>query len=182
MKTTQKIKSMLLSLVLLGFCNIVNAQRPETSISYVNLDEIILSPIKNVTYYNAVHDSYAAKGVINLETAAASYDISSSDLYGKYESYLFIFKNHLGKIMAIYDNEGELVKSVEKFENIQLSEKVRLSLLSEYPGWRLNSTVFKVKYANNKDVERVYHLQIVKDDKKLNLKVNCDGDVLSSRN
>lgn len=181
MKTMKKVKLLLVGLAIIGLSNLVNAQTPETTIAYVDLDEIILSPIKNVTYYDAVYDPSASAGVKGLETAAAKFDITSSDLYGKYESYLITFKNHAGNIRAVYNNDGELLKSIERFENVKLTEKVRLSLLDKFPDWKLNSTVFRVKYANNRDLERTYHLQITKGSDKMNIKVDGDGEILRAK-
>ncbi|WP_299390638.1 hypothetical protein [uncultured Gelidibacter sp.] len=174
------MKTILIGLAFISFSNFVHSQTPETSTNRVKLDEVIISPIKNVSYYKAVYDPYAAKGVKDLETIVAKHDVSASDVYGNYDSYMFIFKNSVGKIVTMYDKDGELLTSIEKFKDIQLPEKVRLALLSKYPGWGLNSTVFRVKYAHNKDVEKAYYLQIQKGTDKLNVKVNCDGDVLKS--
>lgn len=174
------MKTIVIGLAFLSFSNIVNSQTPETSVNRVKLNEVIISPIKNVSYYNAVYDPYTAKGVKDLETIVAKHDVSASNEYGNYDSYIFIFKNNVGKIVTMYDKDGELLSSVEKFKDIQMPEKVRLALLSKYPGWRLNSTVFRVKYVHNKEVEKAYYLQIIKGADKLNVKVNCDGDVLKS--
>ncbi|MBJ7879953.1 hypothetical protein [Gelidibacter salicanalis] len=175
------MKKMLIGVVILGLTNLVQSQSTETSISRVKLKEVLISPIKNTSYYDAVYDPYAAKEVRDLETVVAKYDISVSEISGKkFNSYTVMFSNNIGKIITIYDKDGVLLKSVEKFKNVRLPEKVRVSLSSKYPGWRLDQTVFRVKYANNKGVDRAYHLQIKKGKEKLNLKVTCEGHILKS--
>ncbi|MBJ7879952.1 hypothetical protein [Gelidibacter salicanalis] len=85
------MKTLLIGIALLGLTILVNSQSLAPYIAHVNLKEVIVSPIKHISYYDAVHHSYAAKGIRNWDTIDTKYDISTSELYGRFDSYIFMF-------------------------------------------------------------------------------------------
>ncbi len=175
------MKAMLIGLSILGFTNLSSAQNLKHNVSYVHMDEIVVSPMKNVSYYNSVYNPYASKEVIMLESDASNYDVSNSKIFNNtIETYKVWFENTEGSILAVYDTDGELINSVEKFEHARLPESVRLTLKNSYPDWTLNSTVYRVNYFKGKDVKKVYNIQLKRDREKVNLKIDCQGVILRS--
>lgn len=87
-----------------------------------------------------------------------------------------------GNILAKFNDEGELLNSKEEFKGILLPKSVVETLRVTYPDWRLNSTEYWVKYNLDKDVIRMYEVQLTKGNKKMKLKIDCKGVILNLKN
>ena len=56
-----------------------------------------------------------------LEEKVAMFDLRSSEYYNdEYDTYYVSFYIPDGKILAAYDKEGKLVRTIEKFKNVKL--------------------------------------------------------------
>lgn len=175
------MKTLLIGLSILGLTHLSHAQKPESHVNKVHLEEIVVSPMKNGDYYASVHDPHASSKVGLLEEQARNFDIKTLDFYNTtFDYYEIMFTTNEGEVIAVYDDNGDLVKAVEKFEDVQLPEDVRKTLSRDYPEWRLNSTVYRVHYYNNKADKKIYNIQLKKDGDKINLKIDCKGAILHS--
>lgn len=174
------MKTMLIGLSFLGLTSLSNAQNPAVNVGHVQLDKVVVSSVKNARYYNSVYSPHASVFVNQLESEAGKYDIKKSALFAgnTYNEYTVMFKNSHGKIIAMFDENGELYKSVERFEDVLLPERVRTTLLENYPDWMLRETVYRVNYFKGKDVKKIYKVEIYKGDDKIDLKINSEGVIL----
>lgn len=175
------MKTLLIGLSILGLTNLSHAQKPEPHVSKVHLEEIVVSPVKNGDYYISVNDPHASSKVGLLEEQTRNFDIKTLDFYNTtFDNYEVMFTANEGEVIAVYDDNGDLVKAVEKFNDVKLPEDVRKTLRRDYPDWRLNSTVYRVKYFKGEDVKKIYNVQLKKDGEQINLKIDCKGAILHS--
>jgi hypothetical protein len=175
------MKTILVGLTLLGLTNLAYSQSPANQVNTVKLEEIVVSPMRNVSYFNSVNEQNSSVHVKKLQSEASNYDITTSKVFNNtFESYEVLFKSTYGSIIASYDSKGELLNSFEKFVEVLLPEKVVKTLKSNYSDWKLNSTTYLVNYYNNREVKKVYQVQLKKDAKKMNLKIDSNGIILNS--
>ncbi|MBJ7879951.1 hypothetical protein [Gelidibacter salicanalis] len=166
----------------LGLTSLMNSQSFTSQVDQVALNEVVVSPFKNPSYMDAVYEPNAPTQAKMLESEVGKYDITSATVYSKnHMNYDVLFECAYGNILASFNADGELLNSYEKFEGIRLPETVRIALRDSYPDWKLNTTEYRVKYNMNKDVKRVYEVQLIKDNKKMNLKIDCKGVILNPK-
>ena len=112
-----------------------------------------------------LHHQDAAEPVKLLSQKAASYDLENSILlkadYEKLEFYVQ-FKIPEGEILVVYDNEGEIIRTSEKFIDISLPLSVSNAIVDKYPGWIISSDIYKVKYVKDGEINKTYDLFIEK--------------------
>lgn len=97
-----------------------------------------------------------------------NFDLKSLDLTD-YDEVEVEFKNNKGFLLATYDNNGELKKTYQKFEDINLPMAVWRDIYRDNIGWsmvsnqyiasgklnKLDKQKYKVKLVNGKEVKRV---------------------------
>ncbi|MBT8302876.1 MAG: nicotinate-nucleotide adenylyltransferase, partial [Bacteroidia bacterium] len=96
----------------------------------------------------------------------------------KFEAYEVIFKETDGKIVATYDQNGKILSSMERFSNVVLPTKVRNAIYESYPGWNLHKDTYLVSYYVDRDVKKIFKIQLRKDRERKNLKVDVDGNII----
>ena len=157
------MKNLIIGLIITGFTTIGFAQ------DSVNEFEIALEEVEvlgvNYKYLNAIGYRDAAEPVKLLAQKAASFDLKNSDIYDnedKEQDYSVSFKIPEGKILAIYDNEGEIIRTSEKFKDISLPLSVCNAIVERYPGWKIRSDIYRVSYVKDGALNRTYKLFIEK--------------------
>ena len=156
---------------------------PEEEISIPEI-EILLPEVEvrsiNYKYINSVGTSEVAIPVKMLEKKVANFDILNSKYYLAEEPFHYaLFKIPEGKILAVYNNEGEIVRTSEKFKDIPLAFCISNAVVDKYPGWRITGDIYLVKYkSKNNTTSKVYTLFIEKDGKKKKLKTDEKGNIL----
>jgi hypothetical protein len=165
------MKKAVIGLLFLGLASLAFSQEPEGKAQEVELEGVtVTSP--NFNYLNSVQDKNTPEIVKVLERKAASFDLKESPIYNRIdEAYEVFFSNSKGKIVATYDNDGQILSSFEKFGDVVLPVPVRNTIFADYPDWKVNSNAYAVSYYRHKGVKKTYHFQISKNDKKKNLKL-----------
>jgi hypothetical protein len=147
------------------------------------LPEVIVNFV-NYKYISQVgsEDPDSSMNVKLLEREVANYDIKNSDLYqlyqDEYDLYSVSFYIPDGRIVAAYDKNGKVLRTIEKFKNIKLPSTVLESVRGRYPGWILAKDVYRVYYHNEKGAFKEYKIILKKEDKRLKIKVNENGEIL----
>ncbi len=142
------------------------------------LSEVVVRPM-NYKYLNAADSKVAAIPVKMLERAVAAYDVTEADFYqDDFDFYTVSFFIPDGKIVAVYDGTGQVVRTIEKFENIALTDAVKNAVLDRFPNWTVTKDVYRVTYSDNKGANKIYKLILVNGDKKMRVKVNDEGTFL----
>ncbi|WP_370480099.1 nicotinate-nucleotide adenylyltransferase [Tamlana flava] len=146
------------------------------------LSEVIIAPL-NYRYLNAVNTEDTDSAVKLLEEKVAMYDLKGSELYDdEYETYTVSFYIPEGIILAAYDKDGKVIRTIEKFQNVKLPIAVQNSINRRFPNWKLEKDIYFVTYhLDNDDASKVrkqYKMTLRNDDEVIRIKANEDGDFL----
>ncbi len=134
----------------------------------------------NYKYLNSVNTEEAASIPVEmLERKVAAFDYKSSDFYqDDYDLYHITFFIPKGKILAAYDKDGKLVRTAEKFKNINLPMAVKKAVLDRFPEWSITKDIYLVNYHEDRGVNKKYKLKLENGDKILRIKVDEKGEFL----
>ncbi len=166
------MKTFFFSIFVLGcfvYSNSQTVELPETIIS-INSD-----------YLNSVDTENSCSYVQKLEQALLNYDHSElSDLYDSdNDIYKVIFKLPEGKIIASFNKDGKIVKTLEKYNNIRLPLSVTQAITEKYPNYAIVEDVYVVKFHCDVDaIQQEYTVKIKKEDTILTLKTNEKGEFI----
>ena len=168
------MKKVILGLLVLGLTTQSYAQIVQVE----ELSEVIVTAV-NYKYLNAADSKDIAVPVKLLQRKAAAYDVKASDLYDDdYDYYTVSFFIPEGKIVAVYDDEGKILKTIEKFKDIRLPDAVGAALIERFPNWTVVDDVYIVKYSDKKGANKTYKLKLENGDKRMKVKVDETGAFL----
>jgi hypothetical protein len=132
-----------------------------------------------MSYLNSVQDETLPEFVKNLENKAARFNITESPVYDEdFEAFEVIFSHSNGSIIATYDGKGKIMETTEKFKNVTLPFKVRNKIYIKNPGWTIHTDAYLVNYYHHKGVEKTCMVQLRKDGKRKNLRIDMEGNTL----
>ena len=166
------MKKLIISLFVIGltiqtFGQITTETLPEVEIVAVNYK-----------YLKDMGSKYAAEPVKFLERKAAAFDLKNSDIYNdEYDEYTVSFYIPEGTILAAYNRDGEIIRTAEKFKDIDLPLDVINSVWREHPGWKIKGDVYLVTYHHKKGVTKKYKLLLEKGDKRMRVKTDELGNI-----
>ncbi len=134
----------------------------------------------NYKYLSETDAEDEALPVELLQRKVATFDIKSSDIYDdEYDHYEVAFYIPEGKILAAYDKEGKVLRTVEKFKNIKLPVAVSKSIQKRFPGWSVTKDVYLVNYNDRSGTaKKMYKLRLENGDKLIKVKTDDEGKFL----
>ncbi|MEY4930661.1 MAG: hypothetical protein RI909_1385, partial [Bacteroidota bacterium] len=102
------------------FVGLALAATTAQTLAQVMLPEIIVRAT-NYKYLNAMNTDEVAQPVSMIEQYAAAYDIKGTTFYeDDHDNYFISFLIPEGKILAAYDKDGTLLRTVEKYKNVDV--------------------------------------------------------------
>ncbi len=115
-----------------------------------------------------------------LQRKVATYDIKSSDIYNdEYDHYEVAFYIPRGKILAAYDKDGKVLRTVERFKDVKLPDMVMKSVMKRFPGWTVTKDLYLVNYHDKKGVtKKMYKLRLENGDQLIKVKTDDEGNFL----
>jgi hypothetical protein len=135
----------------------------------------------NYKYLNDVGDSEVATPVKILENKVANFDLINAEFYiNETLDYNVYFKIPEGKISAIYNGEGEILRASERFKDISLPLPVANAVGDNYPEWRISGDIYLVTYRRNKGANKMYKLLLEKDGNKKRVKTDENGKFIQN--
>ena len=168
------MKKFILSLLVIGLTSQVYSQITKLE----ELSEVVVTAV-NYKYLNQTDNKEAAVPVQMLQRKVAAYDVTTKDYYqDDYDYYTVEFYIPDGKIVAAYDPNGKILRTIEKFKDIKLPNAVTKALLDRFPNWTVASDVYRVTYSEQKGAKKVYQLKLENGDKIMKIKMNEDGEFL----
>lgn len=167
------MKKIILALFVFGFLNLSFSQVKEEK-----LEEVVVTAV-NYKYLSSVAGKDVAFPVKLLERKAAAWNPKESDLYeDEYDFYTISFYIPQGKVVAAYDKNGEILRTIEKFRNVKLPDAVRNAVVDRFPGWDIVEDVYLVKFNDKKGTSKKYKVKLKNGDQTLKIKLNEDGEFL----
>lgn len=168
------MKKFIIGLFVIGLTSQVFAQVPKVE----QLSEVVVTAI-NYKYLNAIDSKEVAIPVKMLERKAAAYNVQDADFYSDdYEFYTVSFYIPEGKIVAAYNPEGEIIRTIERFEDVKLPTAVRDAVAERFPNWAIVKDVYRVTYNQDKGANKSYKLKLKNGDKTMRVKIDDTGEFL----
>jgi len=178
------MKNLILLFISAFTMSLINAQ--ETSIS--DIDSVVIndqySVVKkdnkafitkalNFNYLTNIKANEASFIVAQLQRLVANFDIKTSSVYDNSEAatYNVVFKNNQGEIVATYNNEGKILSTVEKYEDVVIPVNLRIAISKQFPGWAFQSNIYLISYTENNGISKKYKIKINKGKHKKTLKL-----------
>lgn len=164
------MKKLVLGLLALGFT---------TQFTFSQVEELpAVSLDVNEKYLNAVESEVEPIKVRLLEKEVAYFNLKASDFYNEdvpiYKVYFHIPE---GRIMAFYNQDGEIINTIEKFQNVDLPESVITALAERYPLWTVSKDRYVVHYNDVTGVTKnEFKVKLKNGDRRLTVNVNHNGD------
>lgn len=145
----------------------------------IDLPEVEIVAV-NYKYINDVGEPNAAQPVKLLQREVAAFDLKNSEYYeDEYDNYFISFYIPQGKILASYDKEGNVLRTVEKYKNITLPTVVAESIVKNYSGWKIAENAYLVNYHDRKGVtKKEYKILLEKDNRRMRIKTDENGNML----
>lgn len=161
---------LLMAVCALGFVSSGFSQQPLPEITVV---------AANYKYLKTVNGKEVAIPVRRLQRVAASYDIKNSEFYEEdYDSYFISFYLPEGQILAAYDKNGKLIRTAEKYKNVQLPSTVTKAVAERFPNWGVTKDIYLVNYyEQNGTAVKKYKLLLQNGSKRIRIQVNEQGEI-----
>lgn len=167
------MKNIILGLFLLGLTTQIYAQNPVETLEEVTLVNT------NYKYLSSTDADDIAIPVTQLEIKAATFNVKNLDIYtDEYEFYDVYFIIPDGKILATYDKDGKIIRTAEKYKNVDLPTPVLLPLAKRFPMWSIEKEAYIVNYHDTGKTKKVYKLTLVNGDKRIKVKIDDKGKFL----
>ncbi len=148
------------------------------TLAQIVLPEIIVRAA-NYKYLNAMNPEDAAQPVSMIEQYAAAYDIKGTAFYeDEYDNYFISFFIPEGKILAAYDKNGALIRTIEKYKNVDVPRAVKQAVANRYPKWAITKDVYLVNYQAQGATTKQYKLVLENGDKRMRVKITDTGEFL----
>ena len=148
------------------------------SFAQVMLPEVNVIAV-NYKYLNAADTKDAVLPIKRLEQEAAVFNVKNSAFYeDEYDTYFVSFYIPEGNVLAAYDKDGKLLRTVEKFKNVAIPVAVRQSVAKRFPQWSISKDVYLVNYHDSRGVTKRYKLLLENGDKRIKVKVDEKGDFI----
>jgi hypothetical protein len=161
------MKKLILGLLVFGLTSQMFSQ-------VVTLPEVEITAV-NYKYLSAVDSEEMDFNVKFLEEKVAMFDLKNADFYiDDYGIYQVRFYIPNGFILAAYDRNGKIIRTIEKFKDVKLPSAVRNAIFERFPDWGLKKDVYKVTY-NQQGSKKVYKVVIQKGDEVLRLYTDENG-------
>jgi hypothetical protein len=168
------MKKFILSLLAIGLFSFVYSQE----VKLEELSEVVVEAV-NYKYLNTTDNKVAAVPVKMLERKAAAYDVTTKDYYqDNYDYYSVSFVIPDGKLVAVYGPDGKILRTIEKFKDIQLPDAVRTALQDRFPSWEIVKDVYRIRYDDRKGALKNYKVKLQNGDKTMRVMMSEEGEFL----
>lgn len=144
----------------------------------VSLPEIEIAAV-NYKYLSAVDSEDIDIDVKMLQEKVAQFDLKNSDYYvDEYHTYQVTFFIPDGNILVAYDNDGNIIRTVERFKNVKLPIVVKKSIAERYPSWIFKKDIYRVTY-NQEGSKKEYKVILEKGNEIVRVKTDENGNFLN---
>jgi len=168
------MKRFILSLLAIGLISFVYSQE----VKLEELSEVVIEAV-NYKYLNTSDNKVAAVPVKMLERKAAAYDVTTKDYYqDNYDYYTVSFVIPDGKLVAVYDPDGKILRTIEKFKDIPLPVAVSKALQDRFPNWEIVQDVYRIRYEDRKGALKNYKVKLQNGDKTMRVMMSEEGEFL----
>lgn len=135
---------------------------------------------RNYKYLDDVSKPGVAKSVEHLQRVAMEYDVRDSEYYeDEHDRYFISFFIPEGKVLAAYDDKGNILRTVERYRNVAVPRVVSDAIARNYKGWKMAKNQYRVNYHDQTGVTRnEYRILLEKGNRRMRIKTDEDGNVI----
>ncbi|WP_142786305.1 nicotinate-nucleotide adenylyltransferase [Changchengzhania lutea] len=163
------MKKLMLGLFLMGLTTQIFAQDP------TQLPEVVI--VHNYKYLNSVNSEDVAIPVEKLQLKVSDFNVKNLDIYSdEYDLYDVYFIIPEGKILASYNNEGDLLSTAERYKDINLPSPVLKSIVNRFPNWSISKNVYLVNYHDTGNIRKLYKITLENGKQRIRVKVDDQGN------
>jgi hypothetical protein len=165
------MRKLMLSLFILGLTTQIFAQDP------IMLPEVFI--VHNYKYLSSANTGEIATPVKDLQIKISDFDVKELDVYADehdlYDVYFYIPE---GKVLASYDKDSNLLRTAERYKNIDLPSTVRDAVKRRFPNWSISKNLYLVNFYESGNMKKMYKLVLENADHRIRVKVDEYGDFL----
>lgn len=102
-----------------------------------------------------------------------NYDLKNNSVFDDSEKaiYRINYKNKQVNIIAIYNNQGDILSTKETYKNIKLPLELRVKISKQYPDYAFLKNTYHTTYNSKSGIDKqFYQVQIVNGNNKRTLK------------
>ena len=165
------MKKLMLSLFIMGLTTQVYAQ---------NLTEFpAVYIVHNYKYLSSVDSKDVAIPVEELQLKVSDFNVKDLDIYAdEYDLYDVYFVIPKGKILASYDKYSNLLRTVERYKDMNLPIPVLKAITKRFPKWSVSKNIYQVNYHDSGNLKKLYKLTLENGNKQIRVKVDDVGDFI----
>tara|TARA_R110001606_G_scaffold261358_1_gene409761 strand:+ start:119 stop:616 length:498 start_codon:yes stop_codon:yes gene_type:complete len=162
------MKKLIIGLFLMGITTQIYAQDP------MQLPEVVI--VHNYKYLSSVNSEAEAIPVEQLQMKVSDFNVKELDIYSdEYDLYDVYFIIPEGKVLASYDKENNLLRTVERYKNINLPLPVMESITKRFPNWSVSKNIYLVNYHESGNMRKLYKLTLENGDQRIKVKADDRG-------
>ncbi|MFC4634625.1 nicotinate-nucleotide adenylyltransferase [Dokdonia ponticola] len=166
------MKNLIIGLFIFGLTTQVFSQ-------VIELPEVFISPV-NYKYLYTVNSEDNDPKVAGLERKVAQFDVTKEDYYDDdYDGYTVSFYIPSGSVVAAYDKDGKLLRTIERFKNVKLPTAVQNAIAKRFPNWSMTKDSYQVSYNDdNSTAKKIYKVKLTNGEKSMKVKTDEAGNFL----
>ncbi|WP_298493659.1 nicotinate-nucleotide adenylyltransferase [uncultured Algibacter sp.] len=166
------MKKLILGLLLLGLTTQIYAQDP---VPTEQLPPIFV--VHNYKYLSSSSAEDVAIPVEKLQLKVSDFDIKSLDIYtDENELYDVYFIIPEGKVLASYNDKGDLLSTAERYKNIKLPIPVSKAIAERFPNWYVSKNIYLVNYHDSGKTRKLYKITLENGEQRIRVKVDDRGN------
>lgn len=130
----------------------------------------------NSAYLREVGSEIDSNRVGKFEKLIAMHNIKSHAIYQPElgGTYKVEFSDADNMIKVVYDSNGVILRTEEKYHNIVLPLPLRISVIKEYPGWSIYENEYRVRYNTGKELKKTCKISLKKEEKVITFKFDVN--------
>lgn len=130
-------------------------------------------------YLDAIDNPESAIPVKLLSNSAVNYVITSEEIFNDdCGNQKVFFEIPDGKLVAVFDENGKIVRTIEKYKNVRLPQDVLQAIAKRFPNWAIVEDVYLVNYHCETGMKHVYKIKIQNEDKTVSVKTDEKGNFI----
>lgn len=171
------MRTLIVLLLMVGWISTSQAQiteLEEAKVSFAPKAVKITSNLDNYTF--VVKENHAGEFVKNpIKFMKENFDINAfitSIDNDDYDEYIVTFRSSKGYLEANYDDDGNILKTSQRFTDILLPHKVRRELYKNNEGWTMVQNKYLASGKGERIDREVYKIKLENGNKRRNVKID----------
>jgi len=178
------MKKLVLSIVSVLALNTINNQQE----MYASANNLVFGKGIYLTEWSEIKSNYEkevesfdfSSEIKKLQKEIAEYDITKDLIYDDSEKSIYdvTFNRKTSKAKVAYNNNGEIIGSLEKYKNVKLPASLRFKILKDNPEFAIDGNRVTIKYHNSLGATISYKVTISNGKQRKTLKFDKNYNLI----